>query len=292
MNADIAVIDAHVHVWDPRVLSYSWLNDTPIHRPMLPDEYDRGGVAAAGAIFVEATDGTVEPVAEARWISSLHWPELIAIVSAADLTAPLPELRRQLDALAALPRVAGVRHLLQDLPVDQFPRLLPGLTELAARGGTFDACIRHAQLPALIDLIRDVPELTVVLDHLGKPPIDEGIGSAAGTAWAEQLERLSARAQTFVKLSGLTGESQDLDAFQRHADAFLRHALDVFGPARAMVASDWPVSTTFGVGGSFQTWIGRVRPLVPKDGWPAVAGGTALRAYLRDGAPRLAANAA
>lgn len=284
----MTLIDAHVHVWDPAVLGYDWLDGTPVDRPMLPAEYDRGEGAADAAVFVQAADGSTDPVAEARWVAGLDWPELRAIVAAADLAAPLARIQDQLDALAAIPLVAGVRHLLQDTPAARFGTVADGLRALEAAGGSFDACIRHHQLPALIDLLRATPELTVVLDHVGKPAVDEGIDSPAGRAWAAALADLAARPNTFVKLSGMTAESADAAAFDRYADAFLAHALDVFGPERSMIASDWPVSAVFGVGGRFPDWVARVRRVVPDGGWDDVASGAAQRAYLPGGAPRLA----
>lgn len=285
------MIDAHVHLWDPSVLTYEWLEGSELRRPMLPAEYDRGGVWVDGAVFVQAADGPSDPVAEARWVDGLDWPELVAIVADADLGASTGAVYHHLAALAAIPRVTGVRHLLQDRAVDAFPALAPGLAALAARGGTFDACIRHAQLPALIELLRGVPELTVVVDHVAKPPMGEGIDSAAGAAWARSLAALAERPRTFVKLSGLTGEAQDTAEVERHAPAFLTHAVDVFGPERSMIASDWPVSSHFGAGGSFADWVDLVRAAVPAKGWDEVAEGAARRAYLPGGAPALARDA-
>ena len=283
------MIDAHVHLWDPRVLSYDWLEGTPIDRPMLPSDYAGEGLGARGAVFVQAADDATDPVDEARWVASLDWPELLAIVAGADLAAGADAVGAQLDALAAVPRVSGVRHLLQETDAADFGALAPGLQELGARGGTFDACIRHHQLPALIALMRSAPELDVVLDHVGKPPMDEGIDSDAGAAWERSLAELAERPRTFVKLSGLTAEAPDADAVDRHANGFLAHALDVFGPERAMIASDWPVSTTFGAGGAATGWVERVRALVPASGWDDVADGTARRAYLPNGEAALAA---
>jgi L-fuconolactonase len=284
----MTLIDAHVHVWDPGVLGYDWLEGTPVDRAMLPAHYDRGGVAVDGVVFVQAADGRTDPVAEAHWVSGLDWPELRAIVAGGDLAAPPTAVDALLDALAGIPLVAGVRHLLQDTDVADFGTIAGGLRALEARGGSFDACIRHQQLPALTALLRATPDLVVVLDHVGKPAVDEGIDSDAGREWAAALTDLAARPHTFVKLSGMTAESSDADAFARHADAFLAHALEAFGPERTMIASDWPVSATFGVGGSFAEWVARVRGIVPPEAWDDVAGRTALRAYAPNGVPRLA----
>lgn len=277
----MTLIDSHVHVWDPRRLPYEWLTGTGLDRPALPPEVDRAGGRTTGMIFVQAADS--DGLDEARWVDESEWPELIAIVAGADLTLEAPEVTAHLNALAAIPRVVGVRHLLQDTPVEDFPSVLGGLRVLEAHGGRFDACIRHEQLPALIELLAAVPNLTVILDHLGKPPVDDGIGSTAGRAWARDLRSLAERPGTFVKLSGMTAESADPAAFAREADGWIQHALDAFGPERAMIGSDWPVSATFGIGGSFEEWAGRIRRVVGDTDWPAVAVETARRAYLPGG---------
>jgi len=276
----VTLVDAHVHVWDTRVGCYAWLEGTAVNRPMLPAEYSHGGTQSSGAIFVQAADHGSDPVAEARWVSELDWPELVGIVAGADLGRSSADVAAQLDDLTAIGKVVGVRHLLQDTPTDRFPAIAEGLRIVASRGLTFDACVRHGQLPALTALLESAPQLTVVLDHVGKPPVDEGIESVMGSAWAGALTDLAARPRTYVKLSGLTAESQHPDAFNRHVDAFLEYALNAFGPERAMIASDWPVSTYFGVGGSFEEWVARVRRMVPDTAWPAVSTQTALRAYV------------
>ncbi|MDQ0573857.1 amidohydrolase family protein [Agromyces albus] len=281
----MTLIDSHVHVWDPRRLPYAWLAGTELDRPVLPQEVDRAGGTTTGMIFVEA--GGSDPLDEARWVDESEWPELIAIVAGADLTLEASAVSDHLNALAALPRVVGVRHLLQDTPVEDFPSVAEGLRVVEAHGARFDACIRHAQLPALIELLAVAPNLTVILDHLGKPPVDEGIGSTAGRAWARNIESLAERPDTFVKLSGMTAESTDPAAFARHADGWIEHALAVFGPERAMVGSDWPVSATFGIGGAFEDWVDRVRRVVGDTDWPTVSAETARRAYLPGGGSAL-----
>ena len=47
---------------------------------------------------------------------------------------------------------------------------LAGAAAVAARGWTFDACVRDRQLPDVSALAASVPGLRIVLDHLGKPP--------------------------------------------------------------------------------------------------------------------------
>ncbi|MGC5170323.1 amidohydrolase family protein [Microbacterium sp. DT81.1] len=281
----MTLVDSHVHVWDPRRLAYAWLSETGLDRAMLPPEVDRVATVPTEMVFVQASDG--DPLAEARWVDQLTWPELIAIVAGADLTREPQDVEAHLAALAEIPRVVGVRHLLQDTAVADFAAVSEGLRILESHGGTFDACIRHTQLPALTDLLDPVPGLTVVLDHLGKPPVDAGIDSPDGRRWSEQIGILAARPRTYVKLSGLAPESSGAAAFAQNADAFIGRALEAFGAQRAMIGSDWPVSSHFGVGVTMMEWAVRVERLVGTTDWPAVSGTTARSAYLPGGASPL-----
>lgn len=281
----MTLVDAHVHVWDPGALDYAWLADTDLNHPMLPADVDRVDAVATQMIFVQASDD--DGLDEARWVDALPWPELIAIVANADLTRDPAHLEQHLSALARIPRVVGVRHLLQDTPIADFPRIAEGLGVLARSGGTFDACIRHEQLPALIELVAAEPTLTVVLDHLAKPPVDDGIDSIGGQRWAEQIRELAKRPGTYVKVSGLTPESSDPARFDANADAFIAHAVDAFGADRAMIGSDWPVSAHFGIGGTFDAWAARVRRVVGEVSWPAVSAATARSVYLPGGVSAL-----
>jgi predicted TIM-barrel fold metal-dependent hydrolase len=230
------LIDSHVHVWDPAVNEYAWLSGE-LARPYLPDEYRAGAPQTTGVIFVEAAAG--DSLSEARWVASLNWPELLGIVAQAPLelgVAVVDQLARLRDS----DRVVGIRRQLQDEPIAFFdhPGLIAGLGTLATTGLPFDACVRHAQLPALTALLARVPELPVVLDHLGKPPVAQGDD---GT-WARDLRALAALPQVRVKLSGIAPEGSPDRAVREQAKSWLLTGLELFGPERCMLGSDWPVS--------------------------------------------------
>ena len=279
------IVDAHAHVWDTTRLSYPWLAGFEVlDRPLLPADLDRADGQVTAAIFIQAGCADEQSLDEARWVAGLGeaWPELAAIVAAADLLDPIA-LAAHLDALDALDGVVGIRHLLQGESPAVFadPALLDSLRLLAARGLTFDACITHSQLPALIGLLEQVPELDVVLDHLGKPPVDAGIGTGAGRAWAHGVTELAARPRTTVKISGLAAEASGTETFDANADAFIEHAVAAFGTSRAMLGSDWPVSRYLGAGGTFAAWIDRVHRVTGATGSDReqLDRGTALHFY-------------
>jgi len=230
------LIDSHVHVWDPAANDYGWLSGE-LDRAYLPDEYRAGAPHTTGVIFVEAN--AADSVAEAGWVAGLSWPELLGIVAHAPLELGAA-VSHHLDRLEESGRVVGIRRQLQDEPLGFFdhPGLLEGLRVLAAGGRPFDACVRHEQLPALTDLLARVPDLPVVLDHLGKPPVALGDD---GT-WARNLAALAALPRVRVKLSGIAPEGSADRAVREQARRWLAAALELFGPERCMLGSDWPVS--------------------------------------------------
>ena len=235
-SATTPLIDSHVHIWDPTVLDYTWL-EGELDRAYLPAEYQAGAPATTGVIFVEA--GAASKPGEVAWAESLGWQQLLGVVAHAPLESG-SEVRDDLDALRAAGRTVGIRRLLQDEQLSFFeqPGLLEGLRTLAAAGLPFDACIRHHQLPALVALLAQVPELPVVLDHLAKPPVADGDD---GT-WEKNLRRLAALPQVSVKLSGMPPELRADQEVETATPPWLEIALDAFGSERAMVGSDWPVS--------------------------------------------------
>lgn len=272
----VAAIDAHVHVWDPERLPVPWIAGGPLDRPMLPEQVDGDGVDRW--IYVE-TDAAVHPLDEVAWVEGLRWRGLVGIVADADLHAP--DLPDELAALGAHPLVRGVRHLLQGLPDGALREagLGRGLRAVADAGLAFDACVRWPQLGELSAALRSGGGGTVVLDHLGKPPVDAGIDSASGRGWLAGLRSVAEHDGVSVKLSGLRAEAADLAGLRRNGPGFLRAALDVFGPERCLLGSDWPVSTGSDAGLSTADWLAMVRRAAGDDDWSRVAAGTAERVY-------------
>ena len=121
---------AHVHIWDPTVLEYSWL-EGELNRPYLPAEYQAGAPATTGVIFVEA--GPVGKADEVAWAESLGWPALLGVVAHAPLEKGSGVVA-ELAALREAGRTVGIRRLLQDEPLSFFenPALLEGLRALAS----------------------------------------------------------------------------------------------------------------------------------------------------------------
>jgi L-fuconolactonase len=280
----VVILDAHVHFWDPGSRRYAWLDEHPsLLRRFGPEDYDSGRHAVGGMIFVQADCEADEALGEARWVADLARvdPRVVGIVAYAPVHLGAGA-RLALAATAAQPRVVGVRRLLQDEPLSLLrdPGLAEGVRLLAEHGLPFDLCVRHQQLRAASALVAACPDVTFVLDHLGKPPV------AAGeiASWRDDLARLSTSGRIFCKLSGLTTEARP-DWRPEDVRPYLDVALDIFGPHRCMVGSDWPVSslaTTTDVW--FDLVLDAVARLSPAER-EAVRHGTACSVY--DVAPHL-----
>jgi L-fuconolactonase len=275
-------VDAHLHLWDLARGGYAWL--TPDLGPLY-DSFDseqaRAELDACGvddAVLVQAEDSVrdtaflLDVAARSPWVAGVvGWVRLDA-----------PEVAEaQLGRWQQSPVLCGVRHLVHDDPRDGFlalPAVRRSLAAVAERGLVLDvpdAWPRH--LGATAELAAALPGLTVVLDHLGKPPPDP----AAWQQWRSGLARVAAQGSTVAKVSGLAvpGHRFDVDTVRPSWDA----ALELFGPDRLMWGSDWPVSVrTAGYAGTWSVLSALVAELSP-DEQAALLHGTARRTY---GLPR------
>lgn len=255
------VIDSHLHLWNPDVLTYPWL-EGPLDSVFADEEIvddPLAGVEEEAAIFVQADAVEEQHLDEVRWVDSIALQSgVVAIVAGARLDRGA-ETERQLEALAAHERVVGVRHLLQG-ERDGFARtdrFRAGARAVATRGWTFDACVRAGQISDVSALAAAVPELPIVLDHLGKPAIGSAKSPQRPSAeWLRDVADLARHPQVLCKLSGLPAETggEWMDA---QVAPFLDAALEAFGPERLMWGSDWPVSavTERFVPGSREKWF-------------------------------------
>ena len=148
------VVDSHVHVWDPRLLSYPWLRDLPsLERPFVLDDFDAetADLSVDALVVVEANCARADALREARWFDSFaaRDPRIGGIVAfvaldSADATARDDALHQ----LAAMPRVKGIRHNIQGEPPGFClqPAFIDGVRTVGGRGFTFDLCATHDQL--------------------------------------------------------------------------------------------------------------------------------------------------
>jgi L-fuconolactonase len=279
VEQSLPFVDAHVHFWDRGAFRYDWLQDTDLPFRFLPGDLD---VQPEALVFVQADCAPEQGLAEAEWASTLvraQSPQgaVVAYAPIEDAVA----LPGWIDRLRELPAVVGVRRLLQDEPDDllRSDEVAAGLRRLGGAGLTFDACVRHGQLPALLELVRAAQMADVVLDHMGKPPVRDGWASAAARSWHESIQALAAEPRTTVKLSGLALEAAPGPLLEQ-AVPFVSATIDAFGPERCMLGSDFPVSAAPADAVPYATWFTALSALVDTaSDRDALLRGTALRVY-------------
>lgn len=239
----LSVIDSHIHFWDVDRLRYPWLDKEPdLNHSILPDHASTSGEGwvSAGLVFVEATTAPSTEVVEAEWVTMLAGqdPRIRAIVAQVPLENA--EMAAQtLEGLQALPLVKGVRRLIQDRAPGfcAQPAFVKGVQSLPRYGYSFDLCIRHHQMPEIITLVGQCPDVSFVLDHCGKPDIRAGVLDP----WREQIRQLAAFPNVVCKVSGLVTEA-DVNNWQPgQLTPYIEHVVESFGIDRIMFGTDSPV---------------------------------------------------
>jgi L-fuconolactonase len=239
-------LDAHHHVWDLSVRDQDWITGPellPLRRDFaMTDLEPEARTAGVDRTVLVQTVTVAEETPE--FLALAEESELIAgVVGWTDLTRPdvADELAR-LRELAGGRYLKGIRHQVQGESDPEWllrPDVRRGLAAVAAAGLVYDLIVLPHQLPACLKAAVDHPELTFVLDHLGKPPIATG----APEPWATAVRALAALPNTVCKLSGMVTEADfakwTVDDLRPYADT----VLEAFGPSRLMFGSDWPVCT-------------------------------------------------
>jgi predicted TIM-barrel fold metal-dependent hydrolase len=128
-----------------------------------------------------------------------------------------------------------------------------GARVLAEMDLSLDVWCLHSQLPELIALADALPDLAIVLDHVGTP---ESQGqwrdrqAEARAEWSGSIAELARRPNVRVKLGGLgmdlsgaipaeTGDGRS-EALAKAWRPCIETCIDAFGPARAMFESNFP----------------------------------------------------
>ena len=279
LEPEIPICDPHHHFWDLRPLS------TPYQRYLLHELVAdiNSGHDVRSTVFVEArsmyrVDGPVEmrPVGEVEFVqglaaasaSGIYGPSraAAAIIGHADLK--LGEgVALALEALqAASPnRFRGIRHNVtwspdpllenresQGILADS--KFRAGAQALAQKGLVLDTMLSFPQLHELAEFARAVPELSIVLNHIGgvnrvgiyANQDDQVIG-----AWRQGIAAVAACPNISVKLGGM---GMPRLGFGWHARSlpigseelagsmapWMAYCIEQFGPDRCMFESNFP----------------------------------------------------
>lgn len=276
INSTQPIIDPHHHLWNRSGSTY-------LANELLADT--GGSHNVTHTVFVECRSKWdrdapthLAPVGETRFVAGeaaemaeRDGAEIAAIVSHADLMLgdAVAEVLTAHDAGGA-GLFRGIRHSVtwDDDPAAhnahtgstpnmmRTPQFHAGARVLAEMGFSFDSWLYHHQIDQLVELAQAIPELSIVLDHLGGPL---GVGSYATrrdevrSAWHASMEAAAECSNIVLKVGGIgmddvygTGwagaamppSSEQVAEFWSDD---VRWCIDTFGPSRCMLESNFPV---------------------------------------------------
>lgn len=253
----MTIIDSHHHIW--RQADLPWLLGPmqprifgpyePIRRDYPIEEYlaDIAGLGVTKSVYVQANWAPAQAFDEAAWVAAeadrSGWPH--AISAYADFTAD--DVRPQLDRLAAIPLVRGIRQQLHwhenptyrfaaraDLAADE--TLQKNVARLADYGFIFELQVFAPQMAGATALAAACPGVTFVLQHAG---MLEDLSEEGRAAWEAALATLAAQPNVVSKLSGF-------GTFEHRNDpeliAFIvARTVALFGADRCLFGSNFPI---------------------------------------------------
>ncbi|MFE2429207.1 amidohydrolase family protein [Streptomyces sp. NPDC059373] len=239
------LVDAHHHLWDLAVRDQDWITGAelaPLRRDFTVADLEAEARPAGVTATVLVQTVTV-PEETPEFLALAHGSDLIAgVVGWTDLTAPgVADTLARLLELPGGDRLTGIRHQVQGEPDPEWllrPDVLRGLAAVAEAGLVYDLVLQPHQLPAAYKAAVLLPELTFVLDHLGKPPIASG----ELRPWADAVRPLATLRNTACKLSGMVTEATWGSWTAADLRPYADTVIEAFGPDRVMFGSDWPVS--------------------------------------------------
>lgn len=261
----LRIVDAHQHFWDLARNRYPWLSDPEpipfrygdygaLRRTWLPADYRRvsAGLAVVKTVHVEAEHDPADPLRETLWLEELAATEGLPSALVAHARLDHDEAEALLAAQAARPLVRGIRHKPKAAasPAEarrgapgsmDCPRWRRGYALLARHGLSFDLQTPWWHLAAAAELAADFPDTPILINHTGLPA-DRSAEGLAG--WRRGLEAAAAQPNVALKISGLgrPGLPWTLEA----NGPVIREAIAIFGVARCLFASNWPVDSLVG----------------------------------------------
>lgn len=308
------VIDAHHHLWakpGDRYLAGELMADIASGPNVVATVFVEGhtGFRTEGPEPLRVVGETELAVREAEAALSAGGPAVAAgIVARADLLLG-EAVGEVLDAHAEAGRgrFRGIRYStpwhpdpaargssrMEPAGLLYDPALRRGLREVERRGLVFDAWMYHSQLGDLVDLARAMPDLRIVLNHLGGPI---GLGPYAGRRdevfadWLHWTRRLAALPNLTVKLGGLGmrlsgfvfGDRPLPPTSAELAEAwapYVTAAIEAFGADRAMFESNFPVDKGMASYAAVWNAFARIAAPASKAERHGLFFGTANRAY-------------
>jgi L-fuconolactonase len=280
---EVPICDPHHHFWDRRTARI------PYQRYLLDEllEDIQGGHNVRSTVFVEArsmyragVSDELRPVGEVEFVQGIAAMSASGLYGEARAAASIvghanlnlgERVESVLEALrAASPnRFRGIRH---SVTWDRHPELentaahraegqlssdnfRAGARVLARMGFTLEGWCWFPQLPEMAAFARAVPDLTIILNHIGglirTGPYANNDEEVLAT-WRDGISQVAACPNVVIKLGGIGMPRTGFDWHLRDKPIgseelassmapLMEHCIEQFGPSRCMFESNFPV---------------------------------------------------
>jgi L-fuconolactonase len=251
------VIDAHQHFVFPDRVRYPDLERAmpEINRRLAPDDLEPQLRSAdvEGTVLVQAANDSAETVLMLELAAETPW--LLGVVGWLPLETP-ETAAAALSAIAEHPKLVGIRYLIHRQPDPGWlsaPDRIEALRFLAQQGLAYEVvALAKGHLENALVIADQVPDLTLVIDHLGCPYVRRN----RWEPWASIMSELAQRSRCVVKYSGLDPVDRSVEGYR----PYVAHIFEQFPPERIMWASNWPATR---LGDSYQLIVDDSFSLLP-----------------------------
>lgn len=245
------MIDSHQHFWNYNEERDTWItSEMSILRADYYPNYSESLVrdqGFTGCVAVQADSSEEETL---FLLALAEQNEFIqGVVGWVDLQSK--NIVDRLAYFAQFEAIKGFRHIVQGEKDPLFlarKEFIKGVKTLASFDLSYDLLIYPHQLESAITFCKSCDDQRIVLDHLAKAPLKSGNIQD----WKKEVQAFSGLSHVSAKISGIVTEAADQSWTQQQVNEIVDVALEVFGPERLMIGSDYPVVL---VNSNLERWV-------------------------------------
>ena len=245
------MIDSHQHFWNYNEERDTWI--TPEMSILRADYYPNYSESLfkeqgfTGCIAVQADSSEEETL---FLLALAEQNEFIqGVVGWVDLQSK--NIEDRLAYFTQFEAIKGFRHIVQGEKDPLFlarKEFIKGVKSLASFDLAYDLLIYPHQLKSAITFCESCDDQRIVLDHLAKAPLKSGNIQE----WKKEIQAFSDLSHVSAKISGIVTEAADQSWTQQQVNEIVEVAMEVFGPERLMIGSDYPVVL---VNSNLERWV-------------------------------------
>ncbi|HBJ37999.1 MAG TPA: amidohydrolase [Planctomycetaceae bacterium] len=237
------VVDTHTHFYDPsRPQGVPWPGKgTSLYRTVMPADWHAvaGPSGVKETIVVEASPW----VEDNQWVLDIAANDKSIIGLVGNLDPREADFSKHLTRFAKNPIFRGIRWRSDLVPIDRDREILVrAANQLKDLDLELDLNGSCQALPLANQLATEVPELRIVINHLGA----SGDPQSIHADWHSNIRQIADRPNVYMKVSALVEqvrcEPGEAPADTEYYLPILDHLWKCFGEDRLVYGSNWPVS--------------------------------------------------